>query len=82
MVNPDADEVDPLTLHNEELGSPLNGRQDSLDSIPINSKESRSDVDGNNVGPLMTGKEDVEAEMSSFSDDDEERSLSILSLGE
>ena len=39
-----------------------------------------SEVDGKDVEPLMTDKEEVEAEMSQFSDDNEEQSLWILSL--
>ena len=64
MIDPDADEVDPLMSHDEEVGSPLNGRQESLDSIPIDSKESRSGVYRNDVEPVMIGNEEVEAETS------------------
>ena len=63
LIDPDADEVDPLRFHGEEVGSPLKGRQDCLDSIPIDSKESRSEIDGNDVEPLMKDKEEMEAEM-------------------
>ena len=53
-----------------------------MDSILINFKESRSDVDRNDVEYLIIGKEDVEVKTSLFSDDCKERSMSILSLGE
>ena len=48
----------------EDAGFSLKVREESLDSILINFKESRSDVDGNDVQPLVIGKEDVEAETS------------------
>ena len=48
----------------EEVGFHLKGRQKSLDSILIDFKESRSDAEGNDVEPLITDEEEVEAEMS------------------
>ena len=57
LMDPDVDEVDPLMSWDEEVGSPLKGKWESLDSILIDSKESRSDVHRNDVKPLMIGKE-------------------------
>ena len=54
LIDPYAGEVDPLMFHNEEVGSPLKERQDFLDSIPIDSKEHRLDVDRNDVENVMT----------------------------
>ena len=82
LIERDVDEVDPFMSCDKEVGFPLKGRQESLDSILINSKETKEDIYGNDVGPLMIGKEEVESVASLFLDNDEERSLSILSLGE
>ena len=40
FVESDADEVDPFMTHEEGVDSPLKGREESLCSIPIDSKES------------------------------------------
>ena len=64
LIELDVDEVNPLVSHDEEVGSPFDGRQESLDSIPIDFKESRLDVDGNDVEHFATNKEEVESETS------------------
>ena len=72
LIGSDVDEVKPLIPHDEEVVSPFYGRYESLYSIPINFKESRLDVDGNDVEHFSTNKEEVESETSYFLDDDEE----------
>ena len=49
LIESDVDEVDPLMSHDEEVASSLKGREASLHSIPINFKESRSNVDRNDM---------------------------------
>ena len=61
LIGRGVNEVDSLTSHDEEAGSPLKGKQECLGSNPIGSKESRLDVDGNDVETLMTDEEEVEA---------------------
>ena len=43
------EEVDPFMPCDEDAGFPLKVKEESLDSILINFKESRSDIDGNDV---------------------------------
>ena len=40
LIDSDADEVDPLMSHDEEVVSPFKGREEYSNSIPIDSKES------------------------------------------
>ena len=46
LIDSDADEVDPLTSRNEELVSPLKGREEHSNSIPNDSKESINFLEG------------------------------------
>ena len=41
LIESDSEEVDPLVSHDEEVGSPLKSREESSNSIPIDSKESK-----------------------------------------
>ena len=38
LIGSDEEEVDPLMSHDEEVGSPFKGREESSNSIPIDSK--------------------------------------------
>ena len=56
LIESDDDEVDPLMIHEEEVDSPLNGREESSSSIKIYSKESSN----------FTGVEDMKTGLGSI----------------
>ena len=64
LIGSDVEEADPLMSHDEEVGSPLKGRVESLNPAPINFKESRLDVDGDDVEHFAMNKDQIESEAS------------------